>query len=144
MAFGRLVGPLKLRGIPGLRELLGAGIRGLWPIIEATPDQQLLTYEITAQSLRQRGAGNDSAGSIAARQYRTSDTEAVAFLNLCARRAGVTWGVPVDQVARFALAVLDGVVLRWLVDRDSDAALTALDVLVRLIAAKAREEGCSW
>ncbi|MFD7012777.1 TetR/AcrR family transcriptional regulator [Rhodococcus jostii] len=144
MAFGRLVGPLNLRGVPGLRELLGAGIRGLWPIIEATPDQQLLTYEITAQALRQRGAGNDSAGAVAARQYRTMDTEAVAFLNLCAHRAGVTWGTPVDQVARFALAVLDGAVLRWLVDRDSDAALTAFDDLVRIIAAKALEGEGSW
>ncbi len=71
------------------------------------------------------------------------DTEAVAFLGLCAHRAGVTWGTPVDQVARFALAVLDGVVLRWLVDRDSDAALTALDDLVQIIAAKALEDG-SW
>ncbi|MGW5151804.1 TetR/AcrR family transcriptional regulator [Rhodococcus koreensis] len=144
MAFGQLVGPVPLRGVPGLRELLGAGIRGLWPIIEATPDQQLLTYEITAQSLRQRGAGNDSAGAVAARQYRTMDTEAVAFLDLCAHRAGVTWGTPVDQVARLALAVLDGLVLRWLVDRDSDAALTALDDLVQIIAAQALDKDCSW
>ncbi|WP_074933598.1 TetR/AcrR family transcriptional regulator [Rhodococcus koreensis] len=144
MAFSQLVGPLKKRGVPGLRELLCAGIRGLWPIIEATPDQQLLTYEITAQSLRQRGAGNDSAGATAARQYRTMDTEAVAFLNLCAHRAGVTWRTPVDQVARFALAVLDGAVLRWLVDRDSDAARTALDDLVQIIAAKALEGEGSW
>jgi len=143
MAFNGLVGPLKLRGSAGLRELLGAGIRGLWPIIEATPDQQLLTYEITAQALRQRTAGNDSAGAIAARQYRTMDTEAVAFLNLCAYRAGVSWSIPVDRVARFALAVLDGLVLRWLVDRDSTAALTALDDLVQSIAAKALDEG-AW
>ncbi|EID72936.1 TetR family transcriptional regulator [Rhodococcus opacus RKJ300 = JCM 13270] len=90
LAFSQLVGPLELRGIAGLRELLGAGIRGLWPIIESSPDHQLLTYEITAQALRQREAGNDSAGAIAAHQYRTMDTEAVAFLDLCAHRAGVT------------------------------------------------------
>ncbi|UOT04053.1 TetR family transcriptional regulator [Rhodococcus opacus] len=142
LAFSQLVGPLELRGMAGLRELLGAGIRGLWPIIEASPDHQLLTYEITAQALRQRGAGNDSAGAIAAHQYRTMDTEAVAFLDLCAHRAGVTWSTPVDQIARFALAVLDGVVLRWLVDRDSGAALAALDDLVQIIATKARQD-CS-
>ncbi|KAF0961844.1 hypothetical protein MLGJGCBP_05070 [Rhodococcus sp. T7] len=54
------------------------------------------TYEITAQALRQRGAGNDSAGAIAARQYRTMDTEAIAFLDLCVHRAGIIWGTPVE------------------------------------------------
>lgn len=135
-AFTDLVGTADLDGIEGLRELLRAGIGGLWPIIEATPDQQLLTYEITAQALRQRGVGHAAAGAIAARQYRTMDT-AAAFLDLCAHRAAVTWSVPVDQVARVALAALDGLVLRWLVDRDSDAALAALDDLVQIIATKA-------
>ena len=136
-AFTDLIGTAHPRGIEGLRELLRAGIGGLWPIIEATPDHQLLTYEITAQALRQRGAGHAAAGAIAARQYRTMDTEAVAFLDLCAHRAGVTWSTPVDQVAHFALAALDGLVMRWLVDRDGDAALAALDDLVQIIATKA-------
>ncbi|TQC43055.1 TetR/AcrR family transcriptional regulator [Rhodococcus sp. WS4] len=140
MAFQRFVGTTELQGISGLRELLGTGIRGLWPIIEATPDHQLLTYEITAQALRRRGAGNDSAGAIAAQQYRTMDTEAIAFLDLCAHRAGVIWGTPVDTIARFALAALDGLVLRWLVDRDDDATLAALDDLVQIIAMKALED----
>ena len=42
-----------------------------------------------------------------------------------------------DQVAHFALAALDGLVMRWLVDRDGDAALAALDDLVQIIATKA-------
>ncbi|BAH51459.1 putative TetR family transcriptional regulator [Rhodococcus opacus B4] len=47
------------------------------------------------------------------------------------------WTTPVDQVARFALACMNGVVLRWLVDRDSAAALTALDDLVQILATEA-------
>jgi AcrR family transcriptional regulator len=136
--FGQFHEPAGLHGVPALRELLRAGVRGLWPIIETTPDHQLLTYEITAQALRQRDAGNVSAGAIARQQYRTMDAEAVTFLDICARRAGVTWNTPVEKVARFALACLDGLVLRWLVDRDSDAALTALDDLVQFITTKAR------
>ena len=140
-AFIHRIGTAHTRGIEGLRELLRAGIGGLWPIIEATPDQQLLTYEITALALRQRGAGHAAAGAIAARQYHTMDTEAVAFLDLCAHRAGVTWSTPVDQVARLAVSALDGLVLRWLVDRDSAAALAALDDLVQIIATKAVSDG---
>ena len=140
-AFGRLTGAVELPGIPGLRELLSAGIGGLWPVIEATPDHQLLTYEITARALRRRSAGHDSAGAVASHQYRTMDAEAIAFLDLCAHRAGVAWGTPVEQVARFALAALDGLVLRWLVDRDGDAALAALDDLVQVVTSKALDDG---
>ncbi|MEN0133537.1 MAG: TetR/AcrR family transcriptional regulator [Rhodococcus sp. (in: high G+C Gram-positive bacteria)] len=136
-AFGQHTGPTGLAGIAALSDLLRAGIRGLWPIIESTPDRQLLTYEITAHALRQRSEGNLSAGAIAERQYRTMDAETVAFLTLCANRSGVEWTTPVDQVARFALACMNGVVLRWLVDRDSDAAVTALDDLVQILTTKA-------
>ncbi|WP_016881511.1 MULTISPECIES: TetR/AcrR family transcriptional regulator [unclassified Rhodococcus (in: high G+C Gram-positive bacteria)] len=138
LAFGHYTDPAGLTGIPALEDLLRAGIRGLWPIIESTPNRQLLTYEITAHALRQRAAGNPSAGAIAQRQYRTMDAEAVAFLTLCASRADVAWITPVDQVARFALACMNGLVLRWLVDRDSDAALTALDDLAAILTTKAR------
>ncbi len=66
------------------------------------------------------------------------DAETVAFLTLCATRADVTWITPVEQIARFALACMNGLVLRWLVDRDSDAALIALDDLVQILTSKAR------
>ncbi|MDV7242301.1 MULTISPECIES: TetR/AcrR family transcriptional regulator [Rhodococcus] len=137
VVFGQYTQP-GLTGIPALADLLRAGIRGLWPIIEATPNHQLLTYEITAHALRQRSAGNVSAGAIAEQQYRTLDVETVAFLDLCAKRAGVTWITPVEQVARFVLAFMNGLVLRWLVDGDSDAALSALDDLVQILTTKAR------
>lgn len=59
-------------------------------------------------------------------------------MTLCAHRAGVAWTFPVEQVARFALAGMNGLVLRWLVDRDSDATLTALDELVQVLTTEAR------
>lgn len=138
LAFGQYTEPAGLSGIPALEDLLRAGIRGLWPVVEATPDRQLLTYELTAHALRRRRAGNLAAGAIAQRQYRTMDAETVAFLALCATRAGVCWVIPVEQVARFALTCMNGLVLRWLVDRGSDAARSALDDLVQILTSKAR------
>ncbi|UOT07256.1 TetR/AcrR family transcriptional regulator [Rhodococcus opacus] len=138
LAFGQYAEPAGLTGLPALEDLLRAGIRGLWPIVEATPHHQLLTYELTAHALRRRSAGNLAAGAIAERQYSAMDAETVAFLTLCATRADVTWITPVEQVARFALACMNGLVLRWLVDRDSDAALIALDDLVQILTSKAR------
>jgi hypothetical protein len=40
-------------------------------------------------------------------------------------------------VARSALAGLDGLVLRWLVDRNTDALITGLDDLISMITVKA-------
>ncbi|QCQ90361.1 TetR/AcrR family transcriptional regulator [Rhodococcus sp. SGAir0479] len=138
-SFASVWGGQELSGLRDLREVLHTGLTGMWPLIEATADRQLLTYEITAYALRHRAAGAPLAGSVADDQYRTMDAEATVFLEESARRTGCTWTEPVEAVARFALAVLDGIVLRWLVDRDSDAILTELDDLVRIVASKAVE-----
>ncbi|MFM1723748.1 TetR family transcriptional regulator [Rhodococcus sp. PAM 2766] len=131
----------ELSGLRDLREVLHTGLTGMWPLIEATADRQLLTYEITAYALRHRAAGAPLAGSVADEQYRVMDIEATVFLEESARRTGCTWTEPVEAIARFALAVIDGIVLRWLVDRDSAAILTELDDLVRIVGSKAVEEG---
>ncbi|QBJ97826.1 TetR family transcriptional regulator [Rhodococcus sp. ABRD24] len=131
----------ELSGLRDLREVLHTGLSAMWPLLEATADRQLLTYEITAYALRHRAAGAPLAGSIAEDQYRTMDLEAVVFLEESARRTGTKWTEPVQSVARFALAVIDGIVLRWLIDHDSNAIVTELDDLVRIVASKAVEVG---
>ncbi|MFC4605697.1 TetR/AcrR family transcriptional regulator [Rhodococcus kronopolitis] len=126
-------------GLRGLREVLHRGITAMWPLIEATPDRQLLTYEITAYGLRQQAAGAELAGLIADMQYKTMDARAVDFLEQSAEHTGTRWAEPVPHIARFALAVIDGIVLRWLVDRDSEGVIAELDDLVQMITAKAVE-----
>jgi hypothetical protein len=51
-------------------------------------------------------------------------------MTLIAEAARIEWTRPVDELARMVLTVTDGVVLSWLVDRDSDAAVRALDAFV--------------
>ncbi|NLU83916.1 TetR/AcrR family transcriptional regulator [Rhodococcus sp. HNM0569] len=136
-AFGRVRHAPELKGVSGLRELLHIGLSGIWPVIEQTPDRQLLTYEITAQSLRSRGTEGDRAARVSHEQYRLMDAEAIEFLDTCAEMAEVTWTVPVVELARTALAFIDGVVLRWLVDRNSEAVVVMFDDLAQAIADKA-------
>jgi AcrR family transcriptional regulator len=138
-AFGTAQSEGDQGGLRGLREVLHSGLSNMWPIIEATPNRQLLTYEITAYGLRQQAAGAELAGGIAAKQYHTMDDEAMAFLAETARHTGTAWTEPVADVARFCLAIIDGIVLRWLVDRDGEAVLAQLDDAVQLIAMKAVE-----
>lgn len=128
------------QGVRGLRQLLYAGLNAMWPTIEATANRQILTYEITTYSLRQRASKSEPGGRIAAEQYRIMDTEACRFLVDCAERTGTTWTEPVEDIARTALAMIDGLVLRWLVDRNGDFIVAELDDLAGIIAARAVEQ----
>jgi AcrR family transcriptional regulator len=112
-----------------LESALRAGLRGLWRVIEATPGTQLLTYELTSYALREPGMEG-----AAIRQYDGSRAAASEFLSEVATGAGVRWTRPVGHLARMVLAMLDGVTLAWLVDRDSKAALATLDTFAGQLA----------
>ncbi|MEE2033451.1 TetR/AcrR family transcriptional regulator [Rhodococcus chondri] len=127
------------QGVRGLRQLLHAGLSAMWPAIESTAGRQVLTYEITAYSLRHRAAGTTLGDDIALRQYRMMDEQARSFLERCAERSGTIWTEPVECLARISLALLDGLVLRWLVDRDSEAIVGELDDIAGIISARAAE-----
>ena len=126
-------------GVECLRSMLHTGLRAMWSAIESTPGLQTLTYEITAYSLRHRTDGSPASGDIAVEQYRLMDEQARLFLDTCAERCDVEWSLPTGTLARLSLSVLDGVVLRWLVDRDGEAATAELGVVADIIATRAVE-----
>ncbi|UYP20107.1 TetR/AcrR family transcriptional regulator [Rhodococcus sp. Z13] len=126
-----------LQGIERLRAMLLSALRAMWSAVDSTRGLQILTYEITTYSLRHRAGGPATSGDIAAQQYRRMDEQAVAFLDACAERSGVCWTLPTEAVARLALALLDGFVLRWLVDRNADAGEAELDTIADVIASRA-------
>ncbi|MFD4181852.1 TetR/AcrR family transcriptional regulator [Rhodococcus sp. NPDC058514] len=126
-----------LRGRQGVYLLLRTGLEWGWPAIEANPERRLLTYEITTHALRHRAAGSTRAGAIAVEQRERMTAEVADFLEECAQRTRTSWAEPVSAITRFGLAALDGLVLRWLVDRDTEAMNYHLDGLARIIADKA-------
>src|SRR5699024_8058260 len=134
------------RGLDGLRDYLRRGVRSMWELIESTPNVQLLTYEITTYALR-RGAGQEgsdrdaAAHTLAARQYVVTDSVAVDFLTEAAKATGTVWERPVEYAARVSLSFIDGLVLRWLIDRDSEAARTQLDDFIGYVVGMAGEAG---
>jgi AcrR family transcriptional regulator len=117
---------------PDLATALRTGVAALWQAVEATPGEQLLTYEITSQALRR-----SELREVATRQYRAAQSAAEDLLTLAAEAAGATWTRPVGDLAAEALAFLDGVVLRWLVDADSAAARARLDRFADTLPASA-------
>ncbi|MDJ0396333.1 TetR/AcrR family transcriptional regulator [Rhodococcus sp. G-MC3] len=126
-------------GIRGLRTLIHSGLTALWLLVERTADRQLLSYEIKTYLLRHRALGSEHAAAIASGQYRIRDSASREYFEMCARATGTQWLEPIDSVARFGMATVDGLILRWLVDHDDIAVIAALDDLSGLIALKAVE-----
>jgi len=118
-----------IRPGPDARTLLHDGLRALWEIVEKEPGKQQLTYELTHYALRQPGME-----SFARWQYETSYAACAAHLEGIAATAGIAWSLPMPVLARMLMTVIDGVVLGWLVDRDSPTAVAALDSLADLLA----------
>lgn len=128
------------QGIEGLREMIRNGLMGMWQLIEATPNVQLLTYEITTYALRLAPNDHDGSKTLAGRQYVVSDTVATDFLLQSAEATGTEWAESIEYLARLSLSMMDGVVLRWLIDRDSESAHRQLGDMVDFMVGKAVEK----
>jgi AcrR family transcriptional regulator len=118
---------------PDLLSALNVAIAGLWASIEATPGEQLLTYEITTHTLR-----HPELRSVGRRQYEVSQAAAEGLLELAASASGATWTRPVPELAGEVLAFVDGVTLRWLVDGDGTAARERLRSFAAYLATHSR------
>lgn len=120
-------------GKEALQKLVRAGLELMWLNIEATPERQLLTYETTTYALRE-GEQTPAKLAIAREQYAFNDSTVADILEH-ARDATVNqWSVPVGALSRFTLNVIDGIVLRWLVDNDSESVRNQLDLLSEMVS----------
>lgn len=139
-AIEKAAASLDFSGNRALRVLLHAGISTLWPILKSSPDRQIKSYEATLAILRQRWEGGQSVcvpDPVASAMFQNMDAAVTDFLELCAQRSGTQWLEPVDAVAAYLVAVIQGMVLRWLSDCDDETALVVLDDLVSYMSTKA-------
>ncbi|MFE7742570.1 TetR/AcrR family transcriptional regulator [Nocardia sp. NPDC057455] len=119
-------------GKEALQKLIRAGLELMWLNIEATPERQLLTYETTTYALRE-GEQTPAKLAIAREQYNFNDSTVADILEHARDATGTRWSVPVQTLSRFTLNVIDGVVLRWLVDDDSESVRGQLDLLSEML-----------
>ncbi|TQM28919.1 TetR family transcriptional regulator [Nocardia bhagyanarayanae] len=120
-------------GKEALQKLVRAGLELMWLNIEATPERQLLTYETTTYALRE-GEQTPKKLAIAREQYAFNDSTVADILDHARDATATAWSVPVQTLSRFTLNVIDGIVLRWLVDNDSEAVRVQLDLLSEMLA----------
>ncbi|MGQ4600272.1 TetR family transcriptional regulator [Nocardia sp. R6R-6] len=125
-------------GKESLQRLVRDGLELVWRNIEATPERQLLTYETTTYALRE-GEQTPAKLAIAREQYSFNDSTVADVLEHARDATSTRWSVPVRTLSRFTLNVIDGVVLRWLVDNDSESVRGQLDLLSEMITGYAEE-----
>ncbi|MEU2257524.1 TetR/AcrR family transcriptional regulator [Nocardia xishanensis] len=124
-------------GKEALQKLVRGGLELMWLNIEATPERQLLTYETTTYALRE-GEQTPKKLAIAREQYAFNDSTLADVLDHARDATATEWSVSLETLSRFTLNVIDGVVLRWLVDNDSEAVRAQLDLLSEMLAGYAK------
>jgi AcrR family transcriptional regulator len=90
-------------------------LSAFWAGVELSPGDHQVGYELTHYALRQAGFEE-----LARRQYQHYLEVHQELLTEAAESAGIQWTVPIPVLASYLNAILDGVTLRWLVDRDGE------------------------
>jgi AcrR family transcriptional regulator len=106
----------------GVAALARADLGALWDVVEREPGKQQVTYELTHYALRTEGLEE-----LARWQYQVYYTRSAQRLRDIAAQAGVEWALPLPILTRMLMNMIDGLVLGWLVDRDSELARGALE-----------------
>lgn len=124
-----------IRGREGLRRRLYEAIDLIWAVISASPDRQLLTYEIVSYSLRTHGLPEVG---LARDQQESNEAIVRSVLERTASSADVYWSMGLDDMVKVVLSIITGIGLRWQIYRDDDEANTLLHRAVDLVVRDAR------
>ncbi|MFG2825329.1 TetR/AcrR family transcriptional regulator [Kitasatospora sp. NPDC048365] len=117
-------------------QVVRTALHAYWDRIRQSPDEQLLTYELTQYALRQPGLTD-----LARRQYQHYLSTVRTSLEALAQLADVEWTVPLPVLTRYGMGMLDGLTLTWLIDRDEELTAAALDEYARYLVSVARPRG---
>ena len=121
-AFEAVAGVLEETDDPA--ELIQRCVAAYWTHIEQDPLEHQLTYELTMYAMRQPG----QEGAATA-QYEHYIGSMAAFLEHAQSVGSFRFATPVDVLARFVLANIEGITFQWLVNRDTEHAQQVLGVL---------------
>jgi AcrR family transcriptional regulator len=107
-----------------LRASIAGSLRTFWQGVQEAPGEEQAGFELTQYALRHEGFEK-----VARRQYAHYLEVLGEFLESAAEAADVRFTVPVPVLARYINAMLEGLSMCWLVDRESERAEDVLDLL---------------
>ncbi len=111
------------------RSVVHAAADGLMVGLRTMEGRRVLSFELSTA-----GARSAAMNDVARVHIAQVDDMAVGVLTELAERAGVTYRIDVSLLARIVVAFIDGIELRWLVERDDDATLAAFHELADVVA----------
>jgi len=114
-----------------LESALLSGFGTYIALLEANPERELVLMELAFFSRRHTEDGMRA-------QWSTYFESAAEMLSYAAELTGSEWTSPLDELARLLVALLDGITLAWLADRDSAAARRTAEFAASGLAAHAR------
>ena len=124
-----------VRAHRSLRETIAGGLRAFWEHVESAPELEIMQYELTLYALR-----NPDAAWLAKQQYSGYCAVVEQLFHDIFTAAGQTSHIPYDALARFVVGGLDGMILQFVSDRDSERAHTDLEHLTTAVLALAGVE----
>lgn len=111
------------------REAIHSALSAYVDNLRGNPGREQGMLELTQHALRQ-----PTLAALPADQYARYQAAATALLDHVADLFGVAWASPTADLARFVIALTDGITLAWLADRDDAATerlvATATDALI--------------
>lgn len=115
-----------------IRTAVRAGLQAYFDLLAGDPGREQAMFELLHYALRTKDLRD-----LPRAQYEMYWRTAGDVLRVGAETAGVTWRLPVDQVARLLVTFISGITLAWLADRDNGAAAATMDFAADSIAALA-------
>ncbi|APE19823.1 MULTISPECIES: TetR/AcrR family transcriptional regulator [Streptomyces] len=106
-----------------LRETVRGALQSYWDHVTARPGEHMLTYDLTQYALREPGFEH-----LARAQYEQYALSAGALVEQVRAMRGLEPRVPVETVARYLAAAIDGLTLQFLVLSDEKTATDLLDL----------------
>ncbi len=118
-----------LRPRGGVSESLRAALNRIWQGYRADPARQRAVFDLVNHAL-----GRPAAAELVRQHQSRLGELAERFLADVASANGIQWAAPADVLGRALVSTLDGVLMNWLIDRDSARAEEALAWLAASIA----------
>jgi AcrR family transcriptional regulator len=115
-----------------IRTTVRDGLQAFLETIIDDPSSEQVLFELMFFAMR-----TTTLDGLPSRQWSKYYGAATELLNAAAVNAGITWSRPIDEVARFLVAITDGLTVAWLANRNLDAATTVMDIAADSIAALA-------
>ena len=115
---------------PDLRSAVRATFGAYLELVRTDPAREQAMFELTQHALRTPALAN-----LPREQYDSYHALAAELLTAGAQRYGAEWSLPIDDLARFVIAITDGFTLSWLADRDDAAAERLLELATDAVMA---------